>query len=103
MPSAQHPAALVLDGAGWHTSPQLTVPDGLHLVPLPPASPDLQPAERLWPLVNEPVANRSFADLDAVEAVLVSRCQHLRATRDVVRALTLYGWWPAEHPTPNTN
>lgn len=38
---------LPLDQAGWHTSGQLQVPEGIHLLPLPPYSPELQPAERL--------------------------------------------------------
>src|SRR5262249_51153040 len=41
---------LVLDRAGWHTSVQLCVPDHVHLLFLPPVSPELQPAEHLWPL-----------------------------------------------------
>lgn len=43
---------LVLDGAGWHTSRNLKVPEGMSLVFLPPYSPELQPAERLWSLVD---------------------------------------------------
>jgi hypothetical protein len=35
---------LPLDQAGWHMSKQLEVPEGIHLVPLPPYSPELQPA-----------------------------------------------------------
>ena len=93
---AHHPAVLVLDGAGWHTTTNLILPDGLHLVPLPPASPELQPAERLWPLVNEPVANRTFADLDAVLDVLVTRCQTLRANRPSIARLTHSWWWPPD-------
>lgn len=100
---AAHPAVLVLDRAGWHTTTNLILPAGLHLVPLPPASPELQPAERLWPLVNEPVANRTFADLDALEAVLVTRCQTVRADRHTVAGLTHCWWWPSEprRPLPN--
>ena len=60
---------LVCDGAGWHVSPQVQVPAGVHLHLLPPHSPELQPAERLWPLTNEPLANRHFADLDAMETL----------------------------------
>jgi len=41
---------LVHDRAGWHVSQAPTVPDGLHLIFLPPYSPELQPPERLWPL-----------------------------------------------------
>jgi hypothetical protein len=95
---ATHRAVVVWDGAGWHTSPDLVLPDGIDLVPLPPASPELQPAERLWPLVNEPVANRAFADLDALEAVLVARCQTLRADPQPIRDLTRYRWWPSDAP-----
>lgn len=95
---ADHRAVVVWDGAGWHTSGALVIPAGIDLVPLPPASPELQPAERLWPLVNEAVANRAFADLDALEAVLVARCRTLRADRATIRDLTCYHWWPSDAP-----
>ena len=36
----------------------LVVPDGIELVYLPPYTPELQPAERIWPLLRESVANR---------------------------------------------
>jgi len=36
------PIVLVLDGAGWHRSDQLHVPQGVHLLFLPPSSPELQ-------------------------------------------------------------
>ena len=93
---AAHRAVLVLDGAGWHTSGTLTVPDGIDLVFLPPASPELQPVERVWSLVDEPVANHTFADLDALEAVLISRCQTLTADRRRIKAHTRYHWWAKE-------
>lgn len=95
---ARHRAVLVLDRAGWHITARLVLPDGMHLVPLPPASPELQPAERLWPLVNEPVANRTFADLNALEETLVTRCRTLRADRPTSSALTHYWWWPSDAP-----
>ena len=91
-----HRAVLVLDGAGWHTSGKLTVPDGIDLVFLPPASPELQPVERVWTLVDEPVANRTFADLDELETVLVTRCQTLRAARRQIKVHTRPHWWPHE-------
>jgi hypothetical protein len=40
---------LVLDGAGWHLSESVKIPLGIHLYCLPSHSPELQPAERLWP------------------------------------------------------
>jgi hypothetical protein len=95
---AAHRAVLVVDQAGWHVSPDLVLPEGVHLAFLPAYSPELQPAERLWPLVDEPVANRAFPDLDALEAVLVARCRLLEADPQRLKAHSLFHWWPAEPP-----
>lgn len=57
---------LLLDGAGWHRSERLVLPQGIHLVFLPPYSPEIQPAERLWPLSNEAISNRAFASLSTL-------------------------------------
>lgn len=65
---------LVLDRAGWHNSQELAVPDGIHLVFLPPYSPELQPCERLWPLSNEAIANRRFETLDELQEAQAERC-----------------------------
>lgn len=93
-------AVLVLDGAGWHAAADLAVPEGIHLTFLPAYSPELQPAERLWPLVDEPVANRAFADLAALEDALAERCRVLRADRQRVKAHTRFHWWPRERRKP---
>ena len=85
---------LVLDNAGWHTSPRLTVPEGLHLVFLPPYTPELQPAERLWPLLNAALANRDHADLTALEDAIATRCRQLCAQPAVTQGATQYHWWP---------
>jgi transposase len=37
---------------------QLTIPDGIRLVYLPPYSRELQPAETLWALVDESIVNK---------------------------------------------
>jgi DDE superfamily endonuclease len=91
---------LVLDQAGWHSSPQVQVPAGIHLEWLPPYSPELQPAERLWPLTNEPLANRVFPTLAALDAALAEQCVRLTQQPERVRPLTLFHWWPRVTPLP---
>ena len=86
---------LVLDQAGWHTSGKVTVPEGVTLLPLPAKTPELQPAQRLWPLVREGVANRAFPTMQALQAQLVERCLQLRQVPAQIRALTRYHWLPA--------
>jgi transposase len=77
---------LVLDRAGWHTSVKLRVPDHVHLLFLPPYSPELQPAEHLWPLTNTVLINRHFAQ--------ARRCLALQRRRDLIRSATCFPWWP---------
>lgn len=69
---------------------------------LPPPSPELQPAERLGPLIDELVANRTFATLDELEAVLGERCRTLRADPAPVQALDLLRLVAAGTPPTTT-
>lgn len=82
----------VLDRAAWHTSPDLAVPAGIELVPLPVYSPELQPAERLWPLADEPLVNRSFASLADLDVALGGRCVTLAQMHDLIRSYTHHHW-----------
>jgi transposase len=86
---------LVMDQAGWHKSRDLRLPEGLHLLFLPSHSPELQPAERLWPLTNEPLANRACRSLDELEDVQAERCRWLQAHPEVIRGRTSFHWWPS--------
>ena len=87
-------AWVVLDRAGWHVSQRVEVPEGVDLEYRPPYSPELQPAERMWPLVNKAVANRYFETLEEMMEVVAGRCQVLSADPATVREHTLFHWWP---------
>jgi hypothetical protein len=84
---------LVLDGAGWHASASLRVPEGIHLMQLPPYSPELQPAEHLWPLVREVVANQFIPDMDRLEDLLLRRCRQLAEDSQTIQRSTDFHWW----------
>jgi hypothetical protein len=85
---------LVLNMAGCHGSHDVSPPEGLTPVNLPPYSPELQPVERTWPLVDGPLANRAFRRLSEVEAVLADRCVCLTEMAAVIHPHTLFHWWP---------
>jgi transposase len=86
---------LVVDKAGWHTTgEEVEIPEGIHLEFLPSGSAELQPAERLWPLTNEGVANGIFEEIEEIEEALMERCVELHAQSESIRNLTNYHWWP---------
>ncbi len=37
-----------MDGAGWHGSSALRIPDNITIVTLPPYAPELNPVENIW-------------------------------------------------------
>lgn len=98
----QHAVLLVLDQAGWHVSSgtkALEEEGVLSYRYLPPYSPELMPAERLWSLTDEPLFNKVFEGLSDLEAALAERCVALTDQEARIRSLTLYRWWPggADH------
>ena len=87
---------LQLDGAGWHGPKNLAVPDGIRLVFQPRYSPELQPAEHLWAFVDEPLVNRYFETIEALDEVVANRCLELISQQDMIRDSTLFHWWPCQ-------
>jgi hypothetical protein len=65
---------------------------GIDLFFLSSHSPELQPAERLWFLTNEAIANPSLLNLDELENMLI-RCHKIRQQHRLVQELTCFHWW----------
>ena len=81
------------DNAGWHSSKASQVPEGMSVEYLPAYSPELQPAERLWALVDEPLVNQSFETIEEIEELLVVRCNFIRTEmKEEVKNLTNFHW-----------
>ena len=57
---------------------QVCLPAEMIVEYLSPYSPELQPAERLWKLVDELLINTYFETIDELETILVERCRFLQ-------------------------
>ena len=69
-------AVMIWDGAGFHRSKQLRVPENITLVQLPPYSPELNPIENLWHYLKSHYwSNRAYADYDALEDAAIAAWQ----------------------------
>ena len=86
---------LLLDNAGWHSSPQVQPPPPIAFRFLPAYSPELQPAEHLWQLTDKPLINRRCDSLDELESIRVDHCCWLQDQHSLIRSATLFHWWPA--------
>ena len=81
---------LQLDNAGWHTPENLPVPDGIRLVYQPPRTPELQPAEHLWPLIDEPLANKHFETIEHLDAAIAERYCDLAGKKSLIASHTKF-------------
>jgi transposase len=63
--------AIIMDGAAWHKSKDLEIPENIDIFLLPPYSPELNPVERFWGYLKKNVLhNRLFESLDEIEKSL---------------------------------
>ena len=82
---------LVLDGAGWHVSNDLKVPESMTLLLLPPYSPELMPMERVWAWMRQhDLSNRVFADEHAIDQACKESWNQLTPER--LRSITATEW-----------
>jgi transposase len=79
---------LLLDNSGAHTSSQLTLPENVRCVFLPPYCPELNPIERVWRALKDALAWLHFPNLDAQQDYLATLLQAYEAV--TLQALTGY-------------
>ncbi|MEP7287868.1 MAG: transposase [Chloroflexota bacterium] len=85
---------LLLDNAGWQFSPQVQAPPHIGFRFLPAYSPELQPAEHLWQLTDNPLMNRRCDSLEELEAILIDHYCWLQDQHSLIRSAALFHWWP---------
>jgi transposase len=89
-PQAQH--VVIADQAGFHLRPKdPRLPEGVHLVPLPAYSPELNPCEQLWDVLKdtEGFANGLFGSIARLREALLPGLR--RFWEDSSRVLSLVG------------
>jgi len=86
-------AVLVLDGAGWHTSPKLRVPDNISLLPLPRYSPELNPVENIWEFLRANfLSHRIWPDYDAIVDACCTAWNALMRMPEQIASITSRSW-----------
>jgi len=90
--SRSHPGAehvVVWDGAGFHQKKQLEgIPGNVHLINLPPYSPELNPIEQLWDQVAVVYANKVYETLEEIESDISQALRPFwECTKPVLRLL----------------
>jgi transposase len=91
-PKSEKVLVVLVDNAGWHHAKALVVPSNVVLHFLPPCTPELQPAEPLWPLVREALANRSLGRIDRLRKITRECMSYLANNPNVVQSRVGFHW-----------
>jgi transposase len=58
---------LFLDNGAFHKAKRLIIPNNIALCFIPPYSPELNPAEKIWAFLKRKITNKAFKTLDELQ------------------------------------
>ena len=92
--SKQYPDDMILlccDGAAWHKSESLQVPENIELFYIPPYTPEMNPIEQIWKELRKlGFRNETFVTLEKVVDRLCESICRLSST--LIRSITGRDW-----------
>lgn len=81
---------IVLDNGAFHKAKILKIPNNISLIFLPPYSPELNPAERMWEMMKEDFTGRLFSNLDSLSYFIKEQVNSL--TKKTVISICSYSY-----------
>ena len=90
-------AVLIFDRAGWHTTPNLLVPENITPIWLPSRAPELNPVENIWQYLRANwLSNRVFETFDdIIDAICDAICDawnKLTAQPETITSIGMRDW-----------
>ncbi len=77
-----------VDGASWHKSKKLTIPENIRFIYQPPYSPEVNPTENVWDYVKEnDFKNKCFSFMQKVEDQLCRSLEKLRKAPELLKSI----------------
>ena len=68
---------MVLDNGAFHKAKSLVIPENIILIFLPPYSPELNPAEKIWAKFKRDFSNRLFENINLLENYVCDLAKNL--------------------------
>jgi hypothetical protein len=86
-------AVLIFDRAGWHTTPELKMPENVTPIWLPSRSPELNPVENVWQYLRQNwLSNRVFETYDDIIDAACQAWNNLTTRPEIIRSIGMRQW-----------
>ena len=79
---------IVIDNASFHSTNGVELPKHIKLLPIPPYSPELNPAEKIWQWMKAKTAMKIYDTIDTLSDKIEELIKQLN--EDVVKSITGY-------------
>jgi transposase len=84
---------LIFDRAGWHTTPNLLVPENITPIWLPSRAPELNPVENIWQYLRANwLSNRVFETFDDIIDAICDAWSKLTAEPETITSIGMRNW-----------
>ena len=81
---------IVLDNGAFHKSKALKIPGNIALVFLPPYSPELNPAEKMWEMIKADFTGKLFKNLELLSDFIKDQVSKL--TKEIIISACSYSY-----------
>ena len=81
---------IVLDNGAFHKAKALKIPGNIALVFLPPYSPELNPAEKMWEMMKDDFTGKLFKNLELLSDFIKTQASKL--TREIIISACSYSY-----------
>ena len=83
---------MLLDNGAFHHAKKLKVPDNVALLFLPPYSPELNPAEKVWWILKRELKMKTFKTMKEIQEALTVAIKKL-ITKEAMKQLTGFHYY----------
>ena len=80
---------ILIDNAGFHSLKNYKLPENINLVRIPPYSPELNPAEKIWAYIKQYFKNKVFREIDKVKEWLHDFVKN-KLNESLIKSITHY-------------
>jgi transposase len=81
---------IVLDNGAFHKAKSLKIPENIALIFLPPYSPELNPAEKIWATVKRKITNKLHKTLEELSEFITTATNEL--SEKIVKSICSYSY-----------
>ena len=78
---------IIIDNAGFHSLKHYELPDNIKIIRIPPYTPELNPAEKIWQYIKQFFKNKVFDDLNKLKEWLHDFIKSY-LNNDIVKSIT---------------